>query len=490
MKHVAIIGAGLGGLSAAISLASKGFKVTVVERNDHIGGKLMPLITEGHRFDFGPNTITMPEVFQSVIRESGADPDDYFQFEKLARHTANHFPDGRTLTFTHGREAMRTEIDRFTNGQLAKNDITGYQEEAAELFRIAKQQFFINIDSYFNFSLLRDMVKVHPFKTIHSLHKSYFKDPQLIQALDRYATYIGSSPFQAPATFALIAHLELNDGVYFTRGGNTAIAEGFARRAQEMGVVFRLGEEVTQIEVTDGLATEIELNHVDYLPVDFVVMNGDLLTQYPRLVSETIRPDFKNPTPSQMEPSISAYVRCIGLTRRIEGLAHHNVFFSSDYEAEFRALFTEHRYAEEPTIYISNSSVTAPEMGEAGDNLFILVNAPATNEGNVIDFDTYDHLINQRLKQFGIDIESDVVFEQRITPTDIEQKFSAYHGSLYGLSSNGTRNAFMRPSNRSKNVHNLFFAGGSTHPGGGSPMVTLSGKLASERIVSSAAQSL
>ncbi|MGA9232738.1 MAG: FAD-dependent oxidoreductase, partial [Exiguobacterium oxidotolerans] len=205
---------------------------------------------------------------------------------------------------------------------------------------------------------------------------------------------------------------------------------------------------------------------------------------------ETIRPDFKNPTPSQMEPSISAYVRCIGLTRRIEGLAHHNVFFSSDYEAEFRALFTEHRYAEEPTIYISNSSVTAPEMGEAGDNLFILVNAPATNEGNVIDFDTYDHLINQRLKQFGIDIESDVVFEQRITPTDIEQKFSAYHGSLYGLSSNGTRNAFMRPSNRSKNVHNLFFAGGSTHPGGGSPMVTLSGKLASERIVSSAAQSL
>lgn len=490
MKHIAVIGAGLGGLSAAISLASKGFNVTVIERNDHIGGKMMSIQSEGHRFDFGPNTITMPEIFQSVILESGADPDDYFTFEKLARHTVNHFSDGRSLTFASGREAMRTEVDRFTNGKLSKNDITGYQEEVAQLYRIAKQQFFINIDSYFNFSLLRDMAKVHPLKTLHGLHKKYFKDPQLIQAFDRYATYIGSSPFQAPATFGLIAHLELNDGIYFTRGGNTAIAEGFARRARELGVAFRLGEEVTQIEVTNQLATEIELNHVDYLAVDFIVLNGDLLTQYPRLISETVRPDFKNPTPSQMEPSISAYVRCIGLSRRIEGLAHHNVFFSSDYKAEFQALFQENRYAEEPTIYISNSSVTAPEMGVAGDNLFLLVNAPAIHKGTVIDFDTYDKIINQRLQQFGIDVTTDVLFEQRITPQDIEQKFSAYHGSLYGLSSNGTRGAFMRPSNRSKNVHNLFFAGGSTHPGGGSPMVTLSGKLASERIVSAVAATL
>jgi len=129
-------------------------------------------------------------------------------------------------------------------------------------------------------------------------------------------------------------------------------------------------------------------------------------------------------------------------------------------------------------------------MGEAGDNLFVLVNAPATHKGSAVDFDTYDKIIDQRLQQFGIDITSDVLFEQRITPQDIEQKFSAYHGSLYGLSSNGTRGAFMRPSNRSKNVHNLFFAGGSTHPGGGSPMVTLSGKLASERIVSAVAATL
>jgi len=490
MKHIAVIGAGLGGLSAAISLAAKGFRVTVIERNTHIGGKMMPIITEGHRFDFGPNTITMPEVFQSVILESGADPDEYFTFTKLERHTVNHFSDGRTLTFSSGREAMRTEVDRFTNGQLAKNDITGYQEEVAKLHTIAKQQFFTNIDSFIRPSLWRDMLKVHPFQNLHGLHKHYFKDKGLIQALDRYATYIGSSPYQTPATFSLIAHLELNDGVYFTNGGNTAIAEGFARRAKELGVVFRLGDEVTQIEVVDGQATEIELNHLEYLPVDFVVMNGDLLTQYPRLISETARPDFKNPTPAQVEPSISAYVRCIGLSRRIEGLAHHNVFFSSDYEAEFKALFDEKRYAEEPTIYISNSSVTAPEMGQAGDNLFVLVNAPATDTGHAIDFDTYDQLINQRLQSFGIDISSDVVFEQRVTPQDIEQTFFAYHGSLYGLSSNGIRSSFLRPSNRSKNVHNLFFAGGSTHPGGGSPMVTLSGKLASERIVSAVAATL
>ena len=131
MKQIVVIGAGLGGLSAAVTLATHGYDVTVIEKNEHVGGKLMPVITDGHRFDFGPNTITMPEVFQSVILESGADPDEYFTFTKLERHTVNHFSDGRTLTFSSGREAMRTEVDRFTNGQLAKNDITGYQEEVA-----------------------------------------------------------------------------------------------------------------------------------------------------------------------------------------------------------------------------------------------------------------------------------------------------------------------------------------------------------------------
>ncbi|WP_114570486.1 phytoene desaturase family protein [Exiguobacterium flavidum] len=487
MKHVAVIGAGLGGLSAAISLASKGFKVTVIEKNKHIGGKMMPIMTEGHRFDFGPNTITMPEVFQSVIAKSGADPDDYFQFEKLEAHTVNHFEDGRKLTFRPGREAMRTEVDRFTGGQLKKNDITGYMEEAQKLYDIANSRFFTNLDSYLDPKLWRDMLKVHPLKSMHKLHQKYFKDPALIQAFDRYATYIGSNPYEAPATFALIAHLELNDGVYFAKGGNTTIADGFAKRARELGVEFRLQEEATQIEVSDGLATHVELNHSEFLPVDYIVMNGDLLTQYPRLVAEADRPDFKNPVASQTPPSISAYVRCIGLNQRIEGLAHHNVYFSSDYEAESRALFKEHRYAGEPTIYISNSSVTDRSMGDAGDNLFLLVNAPATSSGSEIDFDAYDALIDRRLRRFGVDL-SKAATDLRMTPSDMERKFSAYHGAIYGFASNDIQHAFLRPSNRSNNVHNLYFAGGSTHPGGGSPMVTLSGGLASERIIRAAAQ--
>ncbi|MCY1692020.1 phytoene desaturase [Exiguobacterium sp. SL14] len=430
------------------------------------------------------------EVFQSVILESGADPDEYFTFTKLERHTVNHFSDGRTLTFSSGREAMRTEVDRFTNGQLAKNDITGYQEEVSKLHTIAKRQFFTNIDSFVRPSLWRDMLKVHPFQSLHSLHKHYFKDKGLIQALDRYATYIGSSPYQTPATFSLIAHLELNDGVYFTNGGNTAIAEGFARRAKELGVVFRLGDEVTQIEVVDGQATEIELNHLEYLPVDFVVMNGDLLTQYPRLISETVRPDFKNPTPAQVEPSISAYVRCIGLSRRIEGLAHHNVFFSSDYEAEFKALFDEKRYAEEPTIYISNSSVTAPKW----DKRVTIYSYSSMRLQRILEM----RLILIRMTNSSINDSShlELIFRlmsssNNVSHHRISNKPSLLITVLYMAC---LPMAYARLSSVLATVQRMyticFFLGGSTHPGGGSPMVTLSGKLASERIVSAVAATL
>ena len=188
MKHIAIIGAGLGGLSAAVTLAARGYDVTVIEKNEHVGGKLMPIITDGHRFDFGPNTITMPDVFRSVIRNSGANPDDYFELVKLESHTVNHFSDGSTFTFHSDREKMEAEVRRLTGDKADKNQLTDYLDEAEKLFEIANNRFFTRMDSKIDTGLWADMMKVHPLKSLHALHKKYFKDPRIIQALDMLET--------------------------------------------------------------------------------------------------------------------------------------------------------------------------------------------------------------------------------------------------------------------------------------------------------------
>ena len=481
MKQIVIIGAGLGGLSAAVTLASRGYDVTVVEKNDHVGGKLMPVIADGHRFDFGPNTITMPDVFRSVIRNSGADPDNYFELIKLDHHTVNHFSDGSTFTFHSDRTKMEEEVTRLTGEKAKHNQMSAYLDESKKLFDIANERFFTQMESKINPGLWADMMRVHPLQSLHALHKKYFKDERIIQSLDRYATYIGSSPYVTPGTFALISHLELNEGVYFAKGGNWNIAKGFAKRASELGVTFRLGHEVTKIEVLNGKAHAVVIDDEEVVTCDAILLNGELLTQYPRLVERAARPSFPLPTRDTVEPSVSAFVLMIGLSKRLN-LAHHNVYFSDDYESEFRAIFDEERYADEPTIYISNSSSTDLSMGEAGDNLFILVNAPA--HLTEIDADTYEHLIRRRLRAFGVDWEdSDVVYHKRVTPHDLARDFYAYYGALYGTSANSKKDAFFRPAARSEDISNIWFAGGSTHPGGGSPMVTLSGQFAARSML-------
>lgn len=481
MKQIVIVGAGLGGLSAAVTLASRGYDVTVIEKNEHVGGKLKPVVSDGHRFDFGPNTITMPNVFRSVIRNSGANPDDYFELVKLDQHTVNHFPDDSTFTFYADRQKMEAEVERLTGEKASQNDLSAYLNEAEKLFRIANERFFTRMESKIDPGLWMDMMKVHPLQSLHALHRKYFKDARIIQALDRYATYIGSSPYVTPGTFALISHLELNDGVYFAKGGNWNIAKGFAKRASELGVTFRLGHEVTKIEVMNGKAHAVVVDDEEVVTCDAVLLNGELLTQYPRLVDSRDRPSFPVPTRDTIEPSVSAFVLLIGLSKRLN-LAHHNVYFSDDYEAEFRAIFEEERYADEPTIYISNSSHTDPSMGEAGDNLFILVNAPA--HLTEIDGDTYEVLIRRRLRQFGIEWDdADVMYHERITPHDLSRDYYAYYGALYGTAANSKKDVFFRPSARSEDISNIWFAGGSTHPGGGSPMVTLSGQFAAQSML-------
>lgn len=487
MKKTIIIGGGLGGLAAAATLANAGIQVELYEKNSHFGGKLMPVQLGSHSFDFGPNTITMPEVFNSIIEQTGESASDYFEMIPLHTHTRNHFPGGRHFDFSSDTEIMQQELNRF-----APDDAQNYARflsEISRIYKLAERYFFPSTfqswRDYLSPSLGKALLQVRPAETMDHFYRRYFSEPALLQAFGRYATYIGSSPYKAPATFSMIAYLELVGGVYYTRGGNTRIAEGFAAVARKNGAILHAGKTVKKILVRDGKAAGIELEDGVVSEADAVILNGDLLSAFPQLTDEIDRPSFSNKKSASFEPSISAFVILAGLNTRLPGLKHHNVYFSDDYRKEFEDLFDKRSYSEQPTVYISNSSISDSSVSPDGDNLFILVNAPALTEDGKLQIETemYKNRIYDFLETYGLDIRSYLIEEEVFTPAFIAENFNAFRGSLYGPSSHRKKDAFLRPANASPDIKNLYFVGGSTHPGGGSPMVTMSGQNVAKRIL-------
>ncbi|KGX91598.1 phytoene desaturase [Pontibacillus halophilus JSM 076056 = DSM 19796] len=485
MKSVAIVGGGLGGLSAAIYLAKAGYDVSIFEKNAHFGGKMMPVQLGTYHFDFGPNTITMPDVFKDVLRQGGETYEHTLHFEKLESHTRNVFNDGVSFDLSSDPRRMVQ--------QLLKIDPKGarhypsFLKEIGRLYEQSTKHFlnrtFRSWTDYLSPSLSNAFFRVRPFQTMNEFFNLYFENPKVLQALNRYATYIGSSPYVAPATFAMIAYLELIQGVYYVRGGNTQIAKQFEELATSLGVKLYPNTQITHVPVQEGIAKGVETEDGRMIEVDRVILNGDLLHLFPKLVKEEHRPRFSNKKANSYQPSISGFVILAGVNKRFSTLAHHQLYFSSNYEKEFKQL-QQGDYAEDPTIYICTSSKSDPSVSPDGDNLFILVNAPAlTKDGQMMeDPERYKNRIYDILERHGLHIRSSLVEETVFTPKDLYEQFGAYRGSIYGPASERRIDAFLRPFNVSQDLSNLYFVGGSTHPGGGSPMVVLSGKNIAEVI--------
>lgn len=465
---IGIIGGGLGGLACAISLAHKGYDVHLYEKNTTLGGKMRPVTLGDYYFDFGPNTITMPYVFKQVLEQTGVKAEDYFSFVEVQPHMKNVGIEGETFYLSNDRAFMISQLEQLD--PIGAKNYPAFITEISRLYFLSKKHFlnkaFTSKKEFISPSLGRALLAVRPFETLEHFLKRYFTNPFILQCFMRYATYIGSSPYKTPATFAMIAYLELVEGVFYVPGGTASIAKGFEKRTRELGVTLHTGCEVTNIHLEKGVAKSIELANGETVMIDGLVVNADILHAIPNLIEKTSVPKSKH-----IEPSSSVFVVLAGLNKRIPSLAHHTVFFSPNYKREFEQIFDEKSYPDEPTIYICNSSKTELARSPQGDNLLILVNAPA---GKTPPAHYEDFLIKQ-LKRYEIDIEDAIVQKQVITPQTIEQDFYSYKGALYGSASNDFRSAFFRPSNKSSVASNLYFVGGSTHPGGGSPLVTLGG---------------
>jgi phytoene desaturase len=489
---VVIIGAGLGGLSAAIHLASAGKQVVVLEQNAAPGGKMSEVRQDGFRWDTGPSVITMRPVLDDLFHSAGRRLEDYLELTPVEPLTRYFYPDGTIIDATRDLPRMLAQIEK-----LDERDVEGYLfflAYAARLHRITGESFIYDqppsLRSFFKVSPL-DIPGVDGLRNMHQAQESFVRSPHLRQLLGRFATYVGASPYLAPATLNVIAHVELNGGVWYPRGGIYRIAEAYAQLAQELGVEICTNSTVEGIEVTGGRASAVRLSGGERIAASAVVANVDVETVYEKLLPPLPNVRKRLLRLERQEPSCSGFALLLGVRGQHPQLAHHNIFFSSDYRREFEQIFSEGRPPDEATIYVAITSHSTPEDAPPGcENWFVLVNTPALGAGWDWEKETgaytiriLDQLAQQPFSQPGQDLRDRLLVKKTLTPADIARLSGARRGALYGASSNSRWAAFRRPHNRSAEVNGLYFAGGTAHPGGGVPMVTLSGKVASRLLL-------
>ena len=499
--HIVVVGAGIGGMSAAIRLATAGCRVTVVEALDHPGGKMGELREGGYRFDTGPSVITMRHVFESLFRKAGRDLRDYLDLVPLNPITRYHWRDGLVLDAVSDEDAMCAQIER-----VSPRDVDGYRRfmrYAAGLYNVVSEPFLYRRKPTLRDLLhlpLGDVLKVDGLRTLHAAVKSYFRDPHLVQLFDRFATYNGSSPYRAPATFNVIAHVEMALGAWYPRGGVYQMARAFERLATELGVEFRYSSPVQEVLVSrtttshsstlrSPQVTGVALADGSTLAADAVVCNVDYTYALQTLLKplDNTGSRQRRNMAQPLEPSCSGFVLMLGVRVEQNDFAHHNIFFSDDYRREFDDIFERRIPPSDPTLYLCITSKTDPEHAPQGyENWFVMVNAPYLSDNYRWEFhaDNYAAFVKRDLVARNVMAsEQDIVLEHRWTPQDLQNSFGGYAGSIYGFSSNGKGAAFMRPSNRSIQAQRLYFVGGSVHPGGGVPLVTLSGMAAAECVL-------
>jgi phytoene desaturase len=485
-KTVIIAGGGLGSLSSAIRLGKMGFRVHLFEKNNTVGGKLNQYFKDGFRFDTGPSLLTMPFVIDELYNFAGFKRSDYLNFMPLEPLCRYFFPDGTIFNTSSDPQKMIFELER-----LFPNEKVSYErflEYSARIFDNGSDVFLHTplheIKKLLRPRILLRLLKIHhmdPLRTMDQGIRRYLKEPHLIQIFNRYATYNGSNPFQAPATLNIIAYVENEIGGYYIRGGMYRLAEQMLHLASKVGVKIHTSARVKKI-VHSGRKVSGVLVEGGFMPADYVVSGVDVVETFTQLIDGYEKE--KNRL-EKLEPSLSGMVFLWGISRQFPQLHHHNLVFSKDYRNEFNQIFEDLRPPDDPTIYISISSKSVPADAPAGqENWFVLLNMPYLSAGQnwPHEVDRMRHTILNKLSHSGIDVKPHIKFEKVYTPEDFYRLYGSNRGSIYGISSNSRMSAFRRSANRSRQLEGLYFAGGSVHPGGGIPLVILSGKMAAELI--------
>ncbi len=479
MARAVVVGGGIGGLACAIRLRAAGHDVTVLERRDEFGGKLAVHARDGYCFDIGPSLVTLPALYDECFATVGASLRDEVDLRRLDPQFRYSWPDGSSLVVPDDAAATARAFEGFRPGAGAAWE--SFARRAERIWEVSERTFFAGPMAN-PLALLRrmrtpaDFTAIDAATTLAERARSTFEsDPRLSQWAGRYATYSGSSPFRVPATLGCIAHIESHYGAWYPMGGLGTLRDAFVRVAERADVELVAGAEVAAITRSADRVTGVELGGAGgRLVADLVVANVDAEHLYTDLL-----PDRREQRRVRRAGrSTSGFAVLAGVRGSTPTLAHHNVYFGPDERREFAQL-SAGRYSEAPTVYACVSSVTDPSQAPlAGENWFLLVNAPS---GGGETPDGYESVVLDAVARHGVDLRDRLAFTEVITPRDLESRYRSPGGAIYGTSSNGRRAAFARPGNRGP-VRGLYLVGGSSHPGGGLPLVTISARIVAQLV--------
>ena len=485
MTKAIVIGAGIGGLATAIRLAKKGYAVEVFEANDYVGGKLSTFTLGDYRFDAGPSLFTMPHYVDDLFTLCGENPTDFFQY--VIKEVACHYfwEDGKRLTAYGETERFVKEVEaelavpaatlnRYLKRAKKKFDRTRtlFLESSLHKWQTyLRKETLIGVANYFSFEI---------DTSLNDVNTHQLKEPHLVQFYNRFATYNGSNPYKTPGMMTLVQHLEQHYGTYIPNKGMSDISASLYALAKRMGVGFHLSSPVSKILVKNKKAVGVCVNEEKYL-ADLVVSNMDVVPTYRKLL-----PNQKQPEKVlSQERSSSAVIFYWGVGKSFSQLDLHNIFFSDDYGAEFAAIFNTKTIYHDPTVYVNITSKDVPaDAPEGKENWFVMINAPhdTGQDWKAIAEQLREWVIAKLSRNLETDIAPLIEKEWVMTPDIIAQRTQSYLGALYGASSNDKMAAFLRHPNFSREISNMYFCGGSVHPGGGIPLCLLSAKIVSDLI--------
>lgn len=480
-KKAIVVGAGIAGMAASIRLAVQGYSVDLFEKNDYPGGKLSQFSIDGYLFDAGPSLFTQPDNLKALFDLAGEPMEDYFQYQSMPISFKYFYEDGTIVNAYTDNGKLAAEMEEKLGE--APNKVLDYLNDSKYLYEHIAS-IFLNHSLHKKatlfqskvFKAIKTLKWKYLFRSMHQVNGGYFTNPKTVQLFNRYATYNGSNPYKAPGMLSLIPHLELNEGTFYPKGGMISITNALYQLALKKGVRFHFNAPVQRIIQQDRLVRGVVVEGKNIF-ANLVVSNMDVFFTYQKLLGDA---RMANQVLKQ-ERSSSALIFYWGIKSEFQQLELHNIFFSFDYAAEFKAIFQTGSMHTDPTVYVNITSKCEPglQAPNGKENWFVMVNCPA-NKGQdwkALQQTARAAVIAKLNRILGVDLETLIEVEEVLDPVLIESKTASYMGSLYGTSSNSKMAAFLRHPNFSKALKGLYFVGGSVHPGGGIPLCLKSAQI-------------
>jgi phytoene desaturase len=479
--HAVVIGSGFGGLAAAIRLGVRGFRVTVLEKLDALGGRAYVFRQDGFTFDAGPTIVTAPFLFEELWTLCGQRMADHVTLVPMDPFYRIRFADGAVFDCSADPEKMRAEVARFSPGDVAGYD--AFMKESEAVFRVGFEELVDQpFSSFFDMvKVLPDLVRLKSWYSVYGMVARHIKDERLRIVFSFHPLLVGGDPMSASSIYCLIAFLERHWGVHFAMGGTGALVEGLAALIRGQGSAIRCNAEVRQINVRGGRARGVTLASGEVIEADVVVSNADSAWTYRHLVAPEHRRRWTDRKIKRARSSMGLFLWYFGTNRTYPDVQHHTILLGETYKELLRDIFKKHRLGDDFSLYLHRPTATDPSLAPAGcDAFYVLSPVPHLESGTdwAAVGEDYRRAIARALEATLLPgLEAAVVTSRILTPQDFQDRLCSYRGAAFGFEPTLLQSGWFRPTNKSEDIEHLYLVGAGTHPGAGLPGVLSSARV-------------